>query len=140
MEQRERKLRDISERKKAQSIYDPFGKDVPKRDSSGNVVRQLHHPLRKQKEEGKSNQSSVLPLGSHSNVRTRRKFETKPNMESGENGYDPWGRPGGGAPMKDSKGQKLANRTGALGREVHMYTRVCGHIVTHMSACCPCNL
>ena len=142
LEQRERKLKEMAERTKAQKVYDPFGRDIPERDSSGNIIRRAQKPRGNQDEEdvGRGNHPSAFPFGSH-NLAHKKVQNIKDKAFDDTDGYDPWGRPGGGAPIKDNAGNRLANRTGALEREVctHVYVPVCVCIYIYICVCvCVC--
>ena len=137
-EQLERKAQEAAERKRGPAdVFNPFGQGQPLRDDSGKLIR-------RKATLGKGMTSGILTdgiersglafqLGCHGggggaphrdrqgNILGVRRLPQQERPPSGteSEGYNPWGKPGCGAPRRSKHGQIEAARTGALEREVN---------------------
>ena len=136
-EQLERKTQERTERRTGPvSDFNPFGRDQPLRDGSGNVVRRKTTLWKEMASDivakGAERDGLAFQLGCHGGgggaphrdkhgnvvgIRPRQILPV-PSRSEGE-GYDPWGKPGCGAPKRSKNGQITAARLEALSREVN---------------------
>ena len=136
-EQFERKTREAAERRRGPAdVFNPFGHGQPLRDDSGNLVRRKATLGKGMASdivaEGAEQDGLAFQLGCHGggggaphrdrhgNILGVRQHQQQqaPSQLEGE-GYNPWGKPGCGAPKRNKNGQIEAARSGALSREVN---------------------
>ncbi|KAL5460451.1 hypothetical protein EMCRGX_G033902 [Ephydatia muelleri] len=96
-EQIKREAQEAIEAKAPRPVYFPWGRDKPYRDDSGKVNGRKWALTSPDEEK----QPHTHPIG----------VQTTPSL------YDPWGRPGAGAPLRDEQGQPKVTLHGALLRE-----------------------
>lgn len=97
-----------SDELKQPSSYDPWEKSHPMRDSSGNVARHrqtLRHNMATDFDD--SPNTTAIPrariprtIGVHGDGSV-----LDPSMSTNDEVFDPWGRPGAGAPLRNNDGQ-----------------------------------
>lgn len=136
-EQLERKTQERTERRKGPtSVFNPFGQDQPLRDGSGNLVTRKTTLWKTMASDivtkGAERDGLAFQLGCHGGgggaphrdmhgnvlgVRPRQ-VQPAPSRSEGE-GYDPWGKPGCGAPKRSNDGQIATARLETLSREVN---------------------
>ena len=112
MEKQERQLQEKKEKKQMFEVFDPFGKDHPIRDKSGKVVSHKKTLVGKMaldvhEENGRKDSFFRPPLDA-------TRFKRGSMKEHTFDGYDPWGRPGCGAPITNDNGRVVTNRSNLL--------------------------
>ncbi|CAB3982284.1 Hypothetical predicted protein [Paramuricea clavata] len=111
-----------------EGTYDPWGKGyggVPERKENGKIMRNRQHLNDKFKNEHSWDSTDGVSLQKE-NVNPRKKTTLAKNTcgqtyihEVSPKGspYNPWGRPGAGAPLKDKQGNVMTNTTGKLAND-----------------------
>ena len=107
--------------------YDPWGKGyggLPERKENGKIMRNRQHLNDRFKNE--HSWHSIDQISQKENVNPRKKTTLAKNacgqtyireVTPEEGSYNPWGKPGAGAPLKDEQGKLMTNTTGKLAND-----------------------